>query len=82
VLGSRPGLEILHPMALVLLGGVVSSALMALLVLPALYLHLAPAARYDVSEMDADYEMPVPAESDETDGYPPRHPAPDREPSS
>ena len=53
VLGSRPGLEILQPMALVILGGVVSAALMALFVMPSLYLELAPAVRYDVSEMDA-----------------------------
>jgi len=40
VLGTRPGLEILHPMAWVLLGGLVTSTVMSLLVLPALYAHL------------------------------------------
>ena len=59
VLGTRPGLEILQPMALVILGGVVSSTLMALFVIPALYLHLAPAVRYDASEMDAESELRV-----------------------
>ena len=40
VLGPRPGLEIVQPLALVLLGGLVSSALVTLFVLPALYDHL------------------------------------------
>jgi Cu/Ag efflux pump CusA len=52
VLGPRPGLEIVHPMALVVLGAVVSSTVVSLFLLPALYLHLAPAARADTSEMD------------------------------
>jgi Cu/Ag efflux pump CusA len=56
VLGSGPGLEILHPMALVVLGGVISTVLMALFVTPALYLHLAPPVRYDVSELDGAQE--------------------------
>jgi CzcA family heavy metal efflux pump len=38
VLGSRPGLEIVHPMAVVLLGGLVTTAFLSLFVLPALYL--------------------------------------------
>jgi Cu/Ag efflux pump CusA len=63
-LGSRPGLEILQPMALVILGGAVSSAVMTLFLVPALYLHLAPAVRYDASEMDAAYELPVAAETE------------------
>jgi Cu/Ag efflux pump CusA len=42
VLGPRPGLEILHPLALVLLGGLVSSLVVALLLLPSAYLHLVP----------------------------------------
>lgn len=50
VLGPRPGLEIVHPMALVVLGAVVSSTTVSLFVLPALYLHLAPAANADTSE--------------------------------
>ena len=36
VLGPRPGLEIVHPMAWVLLGGVVTAAAVALLLVPAL----------------------------------------------
>jgi Cu/Ag efflux pump CusA len=38
VLGSRPGLEILSPMAVVVLGGLVTTVLLTLFVLPALYL--------------------------------------------
>jgi Cu/Ag efflux pump CusA len=37
IVGAKPGLEILHPMALVLLGGLVTSTLVTLFVLPALY---------------------------------------------
>jgi Cu/Ag efflux pump CusA len=38
VLGSLPGLEIIAPMALVILGGVITTTLVTLFVLPALYL--------------------------------------------
>jgi len=78
-LGSRPGLEILQPMALVILGGVVSSALMALFLVPALCLHLVPAVRYDAFEMDASSELRAPAETLDENGYLRRRPDPDRE---
>jgi Cu/Ag efflux pump CusA len=38
ILGSRPGLEIVGPMAVVILGGLVSTTLLGLFVLPVLYL--------------------------------------------
>ncbi|MEA2177011.1 MAG: hypothetical protein QOG77_308, partial [Solirubrobacteraceae bacterium] len=38
VMGSRPGLEVLHPMAVVILGGLVTTTFLVLFVLPALYL--------------------------------------------
>jgi Cu/Ag efflux pump CusA len=38
LLGDRPGQEIEHPMAVVILGGLVSSTLLNLFVVPALYL--------------------------------------------
>jgi CzcA family heavy metal efflux pump len=38
IAGTRPGLEVVHPMAVVILGGVVTSTLLGLFVLPALYL--------------------------------------------
>ena len=40
-LGDIAGLEILHPMAVVILGGLVISAIMSLFVIPALYLRFA-----------------------------------------
>ena len=55
VLGSRPGLEVLHPMSLVVLGGLVSSALVTLFVLPSLYLHLGPAEQQGPEE---DWQKP------------------------
>jgi Cu/Ag efflux pump CusA len=39
--GDIAGLEILHPMAVAVLGGLVVSAIVSLFVLPALYLGLA-----------------------------------------
>ena len=38
--GDIPGLEIMHPMAIVVLGGLITTALVSLYVLPALYLWL------------------------------------------
>ncbi|MDQ3856915.1 MAG: efflux RND transporter permease subunit [Actinomycetota bacterium] len=49
-LGSRPGLEIVHPMAVVVLGGLVTSTFLALFVLPALYLRFAAAQPVPRSE--------------------------------
>jgi Cu/Ag efflux pump CusA len=48
VLGSRAGLEIMHPMAVVLLGGVVSTTFVSLFVLPALYLRVGGVPRSDL----------------------------------
>jgi len=38
VMGTRPGLEVVHPMAVVILGGLVTTTLVSLFALPALYL--------------------------------------------
>ena len=38
IAGARPGLEVVHPMAVVVLGGLLTSTLLSLYVLPALYL--------------------------------------------
>ncbi len=43
VLGSRPGSEILHPMAIVILGGLVTATLVNLFVVPWIYLNVASA---------------------------------------
>ena len=42
--GSRPGLELAHPLSIVVLGGVLSGAFSTLFVVPALYSRLAPAS--------------------------------------
>jgi Cu/Ag efflux pump CusA len=47
LLGGIPGAEVLHPLAAVVLGGLVTSTLLAVFVLPALYLRFAPAARHE-----------------------------------
>ena len=38
IAGAAPGLEVVHPMAIVVLGGLVTSTLVSLFVVPALYL--------------------------------------------
>jgi Cu/Ag efflux pump CusA len=43
VAGSRSGTEVLYPMAAVVLGGLVSSTLVALVMVPSLYLRFSPA---------------------------------------
>ena len=45
IFGSRPGAEIEHPMAVVILGGLATSTLLNLFVLPALYLRFARGRR-------------------------------------
>jgi CzcA family heavy metal efflux pump len=42
VIGPVPGNEIVHPMALVIIGGLITTTLLILFVVPALYLWLAP----------------------------------------
>jgi len=42
ILGPRAGLEIVQPLAVVLLGGLVSSVVVALFLLPSAYMHLIP----------------------------------------
>jgi Cu/Ag efflux pump CusA len=42
VLGNAPGLELARPLAVVVLGGLVTSTLVGLLIVPVLYLRLAP----------------------------------------
>jgi Cu/Ag efflux pump CusA len=61
VLGPRPGLEILHPLALVLLGGLVSSLVVALFLLPSAYLHLVPPQAEDASPPAEEEPEPIAA---------------------
>jgi Cu/Ag efflux pump CusA len=57
ILGNSAGVEILHPFAVVVLGGLVSSTVISLFVLPASYLRLAPAIVHDEpAEPAADHE--------------------------
>ncbi len=42
ILGDRPGLEIVHPLAVALLGGLLTTALVTLFVLPSVYRHTGP----------------------------------------
>jgi CzcA family heavy metal efflux pump len=54
-LGNIAGLEILHPMAVAILGGLVTSAFMSLFVIPALYLRFASPQPRPLPEMPAGY---------------------------
>ena len=57
VAGPMPGLEILHPMAVVILGGLVTTTLLSLFALPALYL------RYGMKTEIIETASPEPATS-------------------
>ena len=52
-LGSVPGLEVVRPLVVVILGGLVTSTLVSLLILPFLYLRFAPRSRPDTSAADS-----------------------------
>jgi Cu/Ag efflux pump CusA len=57
IMGNGAGLELIAPMTIVMIGGMVSTAAMALFVLPALYLRLAPerlTAPLDFDDADTD----------------------------
>jgi hypothetical protein len=51
-LGNRAGLEIVHPMAVVILGGLVTSTLLSLFVVPVLYLSLGGGPRAALTPED------------------------------
>jgi CzcA family heavy metal efflux pump len=53
ILGSRPGLEVVHPMAVVMLGGLLTTTFLSLFVLPALYLRSAGDRRPTLSPEEA-----------------------------
>ena len=52
ILGTRPGLEIVHPLAVVLLGGLVTTALVTLFGLPAIYRQVAQAPARSAGDED------------------------------
>jgi hypothetical protein len=45
IMGNAAGLEIVHPMAIVILGGLLTSTLLGLFILPALYLRFGAGAQ-------------------------------------
>jgi Cu/Ag efflux pump CusA len=63
-LGTRPGFEIVHPMAVVVLGGLVTSTLLSLLFVPALYSRFASKAAPGLTDEDALLHRWASAESD------------------
>ena len=71
VLGDRAGLEIVHPMAVVVLGGLVTSTLLSLFVVPALYLRFAPSGDRTVSTEQDLLHRWAGVEQDETVGVEP-----------
>jgi Cu/Ag efflux pump CusA len=52
ILGARPGLEVVHPMAVVLLGGLVTTTLLSLFVIPTMYLRFAAPAKPSATPED------------------------------
>jgi CzcA family heavy metal efflux pump len=83
ILGSRPGLEIVSPMAAVILGGLVTTTLLSLFVLPTLYLRFGgrqPELSPEEAVLDdwlfappaADAERREPVAQDGADATPPR----------
>jgi Cu/Ag efflux pump CusA len=60
VAGSVPGNEIEHPMAMVILGGLVTSTLLNLFVVPSLYLKFGRPVRPTPPPAPAEPEMRVP----------------------
>jgi Cu/Ag efflux pump CusA len=49
--GTRAGYEIEHPLAVVILGGLITSTLLNLLIVPALYLKYGRSARITAKEV-------------------------------
>jgi len=63
VAGPRAGLEILHPMAIVILGGLVTSTLLALFILPAVYLRFGHWVETETAQLGLDEVRPQPVHS-------------------
>jgi Cu/Ag efflux pump CusA len=65
ILGDIPGLEMLRPMAVVVLGGLVTTTLFNLFVLPALYLRYGASREADIELLPADtVDLPAVAADD------------------
>jgi Cu/Ag efflux pump CusA len=65
IAGAVPGLEIVHPMAVVVLGGLVTATLLSLFVLPALYLRFGGRAAKLSPEEELMRRWAAPAEAGE-----------------
>ena len=58
VLGDLPGYEILGPMAVVILGGLVTATLLTLFLLPTAYLHSGPSAEAEKAAIEVGVSQP------------------------
>ncbi len=74
VLGTRPGLEFLHPLAVTVLGGLVSLLVVQLFVLPALLLGTAARARPEQPGLQPAQPEPRPEEPNGRPGQPDSRP--------
>ena len=70
ILGSRPGLEFLHPLAVTMLGGLVSLLVVQLFVLPALLLGTATPSQPEQPGLRPAQPEPRPGEPDGRPGHP------------
>lgn len=59
IVGNIPGNEIIHPMAITVLGGLVTSTLISLLVLPTLYLHFGSNSEPETMGLELGTELQV-----------------------
>jgi CzcA family heavy metal efflux pump len=64
VLGERPGQEIEHPLAIVILGGLLTSTLLSLFVIPSLYLRFGKSRRELEAAGDDGHDADVPGPRD------------------
>jgi Cu/Ag efflux pump CusA len=60
IVGDVAGLELAHDMAVVVLGGLVTAALVSLFVVPAAYLHLGVSGSEDAIDLAVDHPEPQP----------------------
>jgi hypothetical protein len=81
IMGNAAGLEIVHPMAIVMLGGLVTSTLVSLFMLPALYPRFGAGAQPEpVAERPLPPSVAAETERSRTgESAPERQAAPDRQ---
>jgi CzcA family heavy metal efflux pump len=68
IMGGRPGYELVHPLAVVVIGGLVTSTWLSLFVLPVFYLHFGPRGAHEeaiardlVADLKPYADVPAPA---------------------